>query len=65
MPSRLLWSIPEALHVLGFGRTTLYEKVDEGELVMVKIGRRSFITAASASDYVDRLAAAATAHVGE
>jgi excisionase family DNA binding protein len=58
--TRLLWSIPEAQYVLNVGRTTVYELVAEGELVLVKIGRRSFITRESVDAYVERLTEAAT-----
>jgi hypothetical protein len=65
VPGRLLWSIPKTLHALGIGRTTLYQKVDEGQVAMVKIDRRSFVTVESVTDYVDRLTEAATARAGE
>lgn len=56
---RLLLPIPDACEVIGIGRTTLYELVDDQEIVLVKVGRRSFITAESLAEYVDRLKAAA------
>jgi excisionase family DNA binding protein len=37
-------------------RTTVYKLVDEGQLDLVKIGRRSFITAESLERYVAWLA---------
>jgi hypothetical protein len=59
---RRLVSIPEARRELGgIGHSTLYELVNRGELVKVKIGRRGLITAQSIQDYVDRLAALAGA----
>ena len=59
---RLLVSIPGAQAALALGsRTTIYELVDRNELVKVKIGRRSFITAESLAAYVDRLSEVATA----
>lgn len=45
----------------GIGRTTMYELIDQGELVRVNIGRRGFITAKSLGAYVDRLSEAASA----
>jgi hypothetical protein len=55
---RLLVSIDESLSKLGgIGRTTLYQLIGTGELVKVNIGRRSFITAESLHNYVDRLTA--------
>ncbi|MDP7735139.1 helix-turn-helix transcriptional regulator [Mycobacterium paragordonae] len=54
--------IPEARSALGeIGRSTLYELIDQGELVRVKLGRRAFVTAESLAAYVDRLTAASTA----
>ena len=61
-PTRLLVPIPEACEALGgIGRTTLYEKVNDGDLEKVNIGRRGFITAASLLAYVDRLSEIASA----
>lgn len=59
---RLLLPYSEAMAALGgISRTTLWELVNRGELVRVNIGARSFITAKSIAEYVDRLTAAATA----
>ncbi|MDO3636012.1 helix-turn-helix domain-containing protein [Mycolicibacterium arseniciresistens] len=59
---RLLVPIPDACKALGgVGRTTLYERVNAGDLVKVNIGRRGFITAKSLAAYVDRLSEAASA----
>ena len=59
---RLLIPIPAACDALGkISRPTLYEKVNARELVLVKIGRRSFITAKSLEEYVNRLSEAASA----
>lgn len=45
----------------GIKRTTVYDLVDSGEIVRVKVGRRSMITRASLDAYVARITAAATA----
>jgi predicted DNA-binding transcriptional regulator AlpA len=58
---RLLLPIPDTLHALGIGRTTLYELFDEQKIERVKIGRRSFVTVKSLTAYVDSLSEAATA----
>ena len=58
---RLLVSIPDVCAALGIGRTTVYELVDQRQIVKVNIGRRSFVTAESLGAYVDRLSEAATA----
>ncbi|PJE01902.1 MAG: hypothetical protein CK428_30605 [Mycobacterium sp.] len=60
--ARKLVPIPEARSVLGgIGRSTLYELIEQGEVVRVKLGRRAFVTAESLVAYVDRLTAAGTA----
>ncbi len=42
---QLLYSIPEACALLGdIGRTLFYDIVAAGQLKLVKIGRRSFVT---------------------
>jgi excisionase family DNA binding protein len=43
----LTLSIARTCEVLGVGRTTIYSKIATNELVVVKIGRRTLITAAS------------------
>lgn len=53
---RLLLDYREAGAALNVGRTTVYKLVENGELVAVKIGKRSLITAASVEAYVSRLA---------
>jgi hypothetical protein len=57
---RLLVNHFDAMRMLGdIGRTKLYELGDAGEIEMVKIGRRSFVTTRSIAAYVDRLSQAA------
>ena len=59
---QLLTPIDSARTVLGrVGRTKLYELVNQGQIVKVSIGRRSFITTESLAAYVDRLSEAAVA----
>ncbi len=52
---KLLLSDPEAMEALGIGRTKLWELKKAGDLVQVRIGRRSFVTAESVRGYVDAL----------
>jgi hypothetical protein len=40
----------------GIGKTYLYELIGAGEITMVKLGKRSFVTVDSIRAYVDRLA---------
>jgi len=44
-PKRLVYSIPQAAHVLGVGRTTLFKLVKEGKIRAIKLAlRRTGIT---------------------
>lgn len=42
---RLTYSIPEAGHALGVGKSTIYKLIGEGRLNLMKIGTRSLIRA--------------------
>lgn len=44
---RLLCPIPEAAHLLGVGRSSIYALLDAGALASVNIGRRRLVTRAS------------------
>ena len=58
---QLLIPIPGACSALGgVSRTTVYDLVNQSQLVKVNIGRRGFITAKSLAEYVDRLSEAAS-----
>ena len=53
---RRLVPIPDARAELGgIGHTTIYDLFKDRQLVKVKIGRRSFVTAESLAAYVDRI----------
>jgi excisionase family DNA binding protein len=53
-----LYPIPEAQEYLGgISRTTLHELAKRGEVAVVNIGRRAFITRASLDEYVERISA--------
>lgn len=52
---RLLYPIPEALEQIPVSRTTLYEEIARGAIVVVKIGRRSFIAHDELERYVRTL----------
>lgn len=59
---RLLHSFDETRASLGgVSRTKVYDLVRDGDLVLVKIGRRSFITDQSLRCYVQGLAAGSAA----
>jgi excisionase family DNA binding protein len=40
-------SIKDAARAIGIGRTKLYELINSGELQVLKIGRRTLVSAAS------------------
>ena len=62
MPDRLVHNVEEACRQLGdMSRSTLYTKLAKGELVAVKIGRRSYITQAELERYVSELPTKGTA----
>jgi excisionase family DNA binding protein len=53
---RRLYSIHETAQQLGgLGRTTIYELAKRGDIQLVKIGARSFVTDESLNQYVERL----------
>ena len=57
--ARLLHPISETQELLGgLGRTTIYELIKQGEIEIVKIGSRSFVTHESLSGYVSKLSLA-------
>lgn len=61
-----LVSMPDSSKLLGgIGRTKLYELVRRGEVTRVKLGARSFITADSLANYLDRLVVEAGGSTGD
>lgn len=56
MKEQLLFPIPGAADQLGgVCRTTVYRLINNGQLELVKIGRRSFVTGESLTSYVESL----------
>lgn len=49
---RLTCSIADACQAVGFGRTKLYELMDEGHIQTVKIGRRRLVHVQSLLGYL-------------
>ncbi len=43
MDEAYLYSISQAAHALGIGRSKAYQLIDEGRLVTVNIGRRRLV----------------------
>lgn len=54
--TRLLHPIPDAAEVLGIGRSTLYNLITNGDIAVVKIGRRTLV----AQDELERYARSLT-----
>ena len=55
-PKRLIHPIPEARKLLGgISHSNFYEIIKRGDLELVKIGRRSFVTDEALRRYVARL----------
>lgn len=47
MNDKISYTIKETAKASGLGRTTIYKLIGEGRLAMIKVGRRSLISAAS------------------
>jgi excisionase family DNA binding protein len=43
LAGKLAYRVPEACHLLGIGRTSLYELVRDGKLKLVKIAGRTLV----------------------
>jgi excisionase family DNA binding protein len=53
---RVFYSVAETCRLLSLGRTKVYELIGEDRLVVVKIGRRSLVTADSIARLVEAAA---------
>jgi excisionase family DNA binding protein len=51
----LLISVEEAAHLLGVGRTTMFELVGRGDVKSVRLGRRRLIARKSLESFVESL----------
>lgn len=51
---RLALRIPDAVAVSGLGQTTLYEKMETGELPFVKVGARRLIMTTDLQAFLER-----------
>jgi excisionase family DNA binding protein len=54
MPPRLLLTVAEAAHLLGLGRSLVYELVLKRELASIKIGRARRIPLLALEEFVKR-----------
>ncbi len=50
-----MYTISEALTVLGLGRTSLYQEISRGRLVARKYGKRTLISAPDLQKWIDSL----------
>ncbi len=55
MNEKMLLTVPEAAERLGVGRSFLYNVIQRGELVTVKLGRARRVPVAELNHYVERL----------
>lgn len=56
-PERLMYSVPEARQLLGgIGHTLFYRLVRNGNLSLLKVGGRSFVTAEELERFVREVA---------
>lgn len=54
-PAKQLYRIPEAMYLLGLGRSLLYEQIRANRLHSVKEGRTRLIPASAIREYVKLL----------
>ena len=52
---KLLYSVEEAIKLMGIGRTHLYQQIQEGKLVAVKCGRRTLISGQAIDAWIGNL----------
>lgn len=55
LTDRVLYSIPEAMALLGLSRTVIYEQIRASRLRTVSLGRRRYVVAHALDDYVQLL----------
>jgi hypothetical protein len=60
LPPKRLYTVKETGHAIGCGPTTVYGKINDGVLVAVKYGYRTYITAESIDRYIASLTPAVT-----
>ena len=54
-PTRVLYRITEAMHLLSLSRTVIYEQIRAGRLRTVRQGRSRLVPAAAITAYADLL----------
>jgi hypothetical protein len=51
---RLTVRIPQALSMIGLGRSMFYELVGAGEIETIKVGKATLVLVSSLNDFVER-----------
>ncbi len=64
MPQDLALTVQEAVQATRVGRTTLYQAISDGELRVVRIGRRIVVPVASLNEWLERRTTASEAANG-
>jgi len=54
-PPRLAFSIDDIVRLTSLGRTTVYKLIAENQLTLIKVGRRSLVTAEAWQQCMDNL----------
>jgi excisionase family DNA binding protein len=50
---QLLHSIPETARLLGVGKRSIYRQISEGNLPVVKLGRRTLVAASALRAFIE------------
>jgi excisionase family DNA binding protein len=51
--AQLCHSIPEAARLLGVGKRSIYRQISEGNLPVVKLGRRTLVSSSALRAFVE------------
>jgi len=54
-PKAIVYSPSDAAHILGIGKTKLYEEINAGRILAKKVGRRTLIPVQSLRDWIENL----------
>ncbi|WP_157219341.1 helix-turn-helix domain-containing protein [Flavisphingomonas formosensis] len=53
-PEPVTVRIPEAMRMLGLGRSKLYELIGDGQIATIKVGRSRLVVMRSIHDFVEQ-----------
>jgi excisionase family DNA binding protein len=51
--AQLCHSIPETARLLGIGKRSVYRQINEGNLPVIKLGRRTLVTSSALRDFIE------------